>query len=125
MKLRAYDCAVRGTNWNTTIHALTAGQAKSFYFRSVHEAWQSVRFTDIICHVAGPPRDTEKFKHTAQYRGVKFHIGDQVKVGGSLGFVVDSNASANFQVLFTEGRFCGNVLSVHPSEIQFPVGGVA
>jgi hypothetical protein len=116
--IRAYECTVVGTDWHTVIHATSAGKAKYRYLRAVRDAWDTVTFKDVRCRSLGAPRDTEKFLHTAKYRGIDLHIGDRVMVGGSSGYVVDSDSSANFTVEFTEGRFKGCVLSVHPSEMR-------
>jgi len=115
--IRAFECGVTGTEWRATVHATTRGKAKLVYFRDVKDAWQEVKFTDIRCRFLGSPRNTPQFEHTKAYRNVAFNIGDQVSVGGSVGFIVDRTNSANFAVEFTEGRYKGCRLSCHPVEI--------
>jgi hypothetical protein len=116
--LKSFACGVRGTNWTRVVHHMTAGKAKYSYWVDVREAWPDVKFTDITCAVIGRPVQTEKFEHTAKYRGVTFKIGDEVEVNGETGFVVDSNPSANFDVLFTSGKWHGQTMNCHPSEIK-------
>lgn len=116
--LRAYACTVKGAEWGeTTIHAMSRGKAAYRYLLDVREPWPDITFKDIRVRTLGPPRDTEKFLHTAKYRGVTFHIGSRVRVGDSEGFVVDSNSSANFCIEFVSGRYEGCRLSAHASEI--------
>ena len=117
-ELRAFECGVRGTNWTRIVHHLTAGKAKYSYWLDVTEPWPDVKFTDITCRSLGGPIQTAKFKHTAAYRGVDLVIGDKVLAGGAEGFIVDSNSSANFDVLFTSGKWQGQILNVHPAEIK-------
>lgn len=35
--IRAYECNVIGTNWQTVIHAQSAGKARYLYWLDVHE----------------------------------------------------------------------------------------
>ncbi len=116
--LRSFACGVRGTNWTRVVHHFSAGKAKYIYWRDVREAWPDTKFTDITCAVIGGPTQTDKFKHTAKYRGVAFEIGTPVKVNGERGVVVDSNPSANFDVLFRSGKWKGQILNCHPAEIE-------
>lgn len=61
---------------------------------------------------------TEKFRHTAEYRDVPFaRIGMRVQFtdDDSEGIIVDSNSSANFNVLFMKGKHMGLTLNCHPN----------
>lgn len=116
--IRAFKCGIAGSEWCTIIHATTRGRAKGVYYSEVKDAWPDVKFTEIRCQFIGEPRNTPEFEHTKAYRNVTFNIGDKVSVGGSIGFVVDRNSSANFDVEFTEGRYKGCRLNCHPSEIS-------
>lgn len=118
MQLRAYSCTVVGTEWNTVIHALSAPKAKYLYWRHVVDAWPDVPFTAIRVRTLGLPRTTEQFRHTAEYRKAWFRLGDKVKVGQSLGFVADSDDSANFVVHCTEGEWANRIIHAHVSEIH-------
>jgi hypothetical protein len=117
LQIRAFECGVAGTEWRTTVHATTRGKAKMVYFLDVKDSWPDVKYTEIRCRVLGTPRNTPEFEHTKKYREVSFNIGDRVSVGGSLGFIVDRNNSANFDIEFTAGRYEGCRLNCHPSEI--------
>ena len=125
-KLSAYFCNVAGSPecWGFLVHALSAGKAKNLYLRNLLDAWPGVaKYTEIRAKRLGEPRDTDKFKHTAKYRGVDFHIGSFVQVCESRGFVADSNSSANFSVHITEGPWAGRIISAHPSEIKIITTG--
>lgn len=117
-KLRAYECGVKGTEWSTIVHHLTAGKAKYRYLLQVRDAFEDVTFKDVTCRALGPPRDTEALQRTAKYRGVDLHMGDRVQVCDSIGYIAGNNSSANFDVVFITGAFSGNVLNCHPSEIK-------
>lgn len=118
-RLRAFACSVKGADWGeSTVHAFTRSKARYKYWRNVHEPWPDIPLMAINVRMLGAPRNTPAFEHTKQYRGVTFNIGDRVRVGQSEGYVTDRNDSANFQVDFISGPYCGGTLSVHPSEIQ-------
>lgn len=113
--LRAYECTVKGTDWHRTVHAETAGKAKLEYWRDVREAWQDTPYTAIRCRVIGPPQTSDDFRRTAEYRGVSFaRVGMDVIVNGCRGVIVGHNCSANFDVLFQDGRYKGQTLNCHP-----------
>lgn len=117
----AFACRVAwAPEWGETIYnRATAGQAKYDHWLHVHEAWQDTKFTDIRVRKVGRPESTEQFIGNAEYRGLPdLRCGHRVKVGQSEGIVVGHNASANFEVLFDAGKYAGQTLSVHPSEMQ-------
>ena len=119
MKLRAFACSVKGSNWGeTTVHAFTRSKARYLHWRHVREPWPETKLIDIDVRLLGAPRNTPEFEHTKKYRGVSFNIGDRVRVGESEGYVADRNDSANFQVQFFRGPYAGELLSVHPAEIE-------
>jgi hypothetical protein len=117
-RLRAYECGVKGQEWKTVVHHLSAGKAKYRYLLQIRDAWEHVTFKDITCRTLGPPRDTEDLQRTVAYRGVDLHMGDRVKVGDSIGYIAGTNSSANFDVVFITGKYAGNVLNCHPIAIE-------
>ncbi len=118
-KLRAFACSVKGADWGeSTVHAFTRSKVRYKYWRNVREPWPDIKIMDIQVRTLGAPRNTPAFEHTKKYRGVSFNIGSRVRVGDSEGFITDQNDSANFQVMFTSGRYAGCELNCHPSEIQ-------
>jgi hypothetical protein len=119
--LFAFACRV---NWapqwgSTTYNRATAGQAKADHFRHVREAWQDTKFTDIRVIKVGRPQSSADFVRCATKRGMPdAFCGQQVRVGADIGFIVGHNSSANFDVLFTTGKYSGQTLNVHPSSIE-------
>lgn len=116
--LRAYSCTVVGTDWERVVHAVTASKAKYLYWLDVKDAWPDVPITDMRARSLGLPRTTERFHHTATYRKAWFRLGDKVRVNNSIGFVADSDSSANFVVHFISGEWANRILHVHVSEIH-------
>lgn len=118
----AFECfPADKPEWATTINAASRGQARSEYFRDLHEAWDCYRFTDVRCRKIGGPQTSSQFIETARYRGVpELRCGARVKVGESFGTVVGSNSSANFDVLFDPDspRYGGMTLNVHPQNME-------
>lgn len=116
--LKAFSCSVHGMPelGRAVINAATVGQAKVRYWRRVVDAWEGVPFTAIRARVAGEPVTNDAMRRTAVYRGVPFaRAGMRVVYGTtSEGLLVGSNSSANFDVLFTNGRYTGQVLNCHP-----------
>jgi hypothetical protein len=100
----------------TIYNRAKAGQAKYDHYLQVHDAWESVKYTDIRVRKVGAPVSSEQFLENAKYRGLPdLRCGQRVKVGDSFGTVVGHNSSANFDVLFDEGgRYGGQTLNVHP-----------
>lgn len=118
--LRAYECNVRGTNWQTIVYHTSPGKAKSEYWRDVRESWEDTPFTAITCRVAGPPSTSDDFRRTAERRGVPFaRVGMSVRVDGHDGVLVGVNSSANFDVLFSNGPWAGEKMNCHPAGIDF------
>ena len=116
MNLQAYEVSVIGTEWTRTVHALSRGKAKYEYWLDVREPWPDIKFTQIRCRTLGSPRNTDAFSNTAAKRGVPFaRIGMRVQVGPDFGLLVDRNDSMNFQVLFTSGKYEGQVVNCHPN----------
>jgi hypothetical protein len=111
--LRAFECGVRGRDWKTVINHLTAGKARYEYLLSVREYWPDLSFKDITVRTLGRSMNTRRFLHTKEHRGVTFNIGDRVIVGAHWGWISDSDDSANFKVILSNG----NVIHVHPSDI--------
>jgi hypothetical protein len=117
-----YAFACRTTwapEWGETIYnRATAGQAKADHFHEVRDAWCHTKFTDIRVRKVGAPHTSERFIDNAKYRGMPdVRCGQRVKVGDSFGTIVGHNSSANFDVLFDEGKYSGLTLNVHPSEV--------
>jgi hypothetical protein len=111
---------VIGTDWTRTVYGLTAGKAKAHYFYNVKDAWPDVPFTAIRTRLikGHRPANTESFERTKRYRAFGFDIGDPVRVGEHSGFVVGSNDSANFDILFVDGPAAGLTRNVHPGDIM-------
>mgnify|MGYP000933001451 CR=1 FL=1 len=120
----AWECNVRGKDWQRTINHLTAGKARYEYLIDLRDAWPDATFADITVRKLGPAHTSEAHKRTAAYRGrPELTCGRRVEVcsGGerALGVIVGHNESANFVVLFDEDTyFNGGVGNVHPSEIR-------
>lgn len=117
----AFECNIKGTDWQTIINARSAGKAKTSYWNDVRESWPSIPFTAVRCRKLGAPYSSNRFIDNAQYRGMPaVRCGQRVRVGKALGFIVGHNGSANFDVLFDDDapEYRGLTLNVHPSEIQ-------
>jgi hypothetical protein len=120
----AWECNVRGKDWQRTINHLTAGKARYEYLLDLRDAWPDATFADITVRKVGPAHTSEAHKRTAAYRGrPELICGRRVEVfSGSqraLGVIVGHNDSANFDVLFDEDTyFAGGIGNVHPSEIR-------
>lgn len=116
-RLRAYEVwpAFR-PDWRRTINHVSAGRAKVVYWRELRDSWPDVPYTAIRSRVAGSPSGGEEFRRTAEYRRVAHvaRVGGRVRVGTDQGFIVGSNSSANFDVLFIDGPHAGQVLNCHP-----------
>ena len=114
-ELRAYEVSLRG-EYPSTICAVSAGKAKYQRLLSFRDAGWDVNFSDLRCKSVGIPSSDEGFKRTAKYRGVEFaKIGMLVMVGEERGRIVGKNSSANFNVLFEDGRYEGHILNCHPN----------
>ena len=122
IKVFAFECyPADRPEWAKTINAATRGQAKAEYFRDLHDAWDSYKFTEVRCRKVGGARTDDQFCRTAQYRGLPgLRCGARVRVGDSLGTVVGSNDSANFDVLFDADapRNGGQRLNVPPKSME-------
>lgn len=119
----AWECNVRGKDWQRTINHLTAGKARYEYLIDLRDAWPDATFADITVRKAGPAHTSEAFKRNARYRGMPdLQCGQRVEIrspeGPARGVIVGHNDSANFDVLFdADTYFHGRVGNVHPSEI--------
>lgn len=120
----AWECNVRGKDWQRTINHLTAGKARYEYLLDLRDSWPDATFADITVRKVGPAHTSEAHKRTAAYRGrPELTAGRRVEVcSGSQcakGVIVGHNDSANFEVLFDEDTyFKGGIGNVHPSEIR-------
>lgn len=120
----AWECNVRGKDWQRTINHLTAGKARYEYLLDLRDSWPDATFADITVRKVGPAHTSEAHKRTAAYRGrPELTAGRRVEVlSGSqraMGVIVGHNDSANFDVLFDEDTyFKGGIGNVHPSEIR-------
>lgn len=118
MRVKAFSCSVHGFSelGNSVLNAVTIGQAKVRYWRRVVDAWDGVPFTAIRARVVGEPFTDDAMRRIAEYRLVPFARAGMRVVHGANdeGVLVGSNSSANFDVLFTSGRFKGQVLNCHP-----------
>ena len=121
---RAFECFVKGTDWVHVEIALTAGKAKHRYWRSVHEAWDGVPFTAIRARCLGKPQlnraAAEKLAHVAQYRCMPWvRVGMKVESDSGQGVIAGGNDSCNFDVLFTSGKYRGQIGNCHPMELTY------
>ena len=120
----AWECNVRGKDWQRTINHLTAGKARYEYLLDLRDAWPDATFADITVRKIGPAHTSEAFRRTAAYRGMPdLKCDTRVEVcSGSqraMGVIVGHNDSANFDVLFYEDTyFKGGIGNVHPSELR-------
>ena len=120
----AWECNVRGKDWQRTINHLTAGKARYEYLMDLRDAWPDATFADITVRKVGPAHTSEAFLRTATYRGMpSLRCGARVEVlcgtKRALGVIVGHNDSANFDVLFDEDTyFNGGIGNVHPSELR-------
>lgn len=114
--MRAYEVGVIGKEWRTVVHAMTAGKAKYLYLLDIRDCYEGISFKHLTCRSLGAPRTDDGFLKTAKYRGVPFaRIGMRVEVEGSSGLIVGKNSSANFDVLFTDGKHKGGRYNCHPN----------
>jgi hypothetical protein len=76
---------------------------------------------DLTVRSLGKIDPDDSFTRVAQYRDVLYaELGMRVKVGDDEGFLVGSNSSSNFEVLFETGQYKGKVLNCHPNfKIQY------
>jgi hypothetical protein len=120
----AWECNVRGKNWQHIINHRTAGKARYQYLISLRDAGPEATLADITVRKVGPAHTSDTFRRTAIYRGrPELTCGARVEVfSGSqraLGVIVGHNSSANFDVLFDEDTyFKGGIGNVHPGEIR-------
>ena len=116
MTLRTYEVNVKGQNWAELIVRGSAGAAKYAFFRAIREVYPEVRFTDLTVRSLGKIEPDDSFTRVAQYRDVPYaELGMRVKVEDDEGFLVGSNSSSNFEVLFETGQYKGKVLNCHPN----------
>ena len=104
----------------TVINHRTSGAARYDFLQDVRDCWPDAKYTDMRARKIGPPHTSAAFIRTARYRGMPdLRCGDSVTVNGEQGFVVGSNDSANFNVLFDQSsNWRGCILNVHPSELR-------
>lgn len=112
--IQAFAVRLRGSPHETIINSSSAGRAKSQYVRGCDLC--DVRFTDVRVRRCGGPVTTADLVRVAEYRGVPFvRAGMRVQVGQHSGRIVAHNDSANFNVLFEDGPYAGEVLNCHPN----------
>jgi hypothetical protein len=116
----AYECRHKAHNWaGTIVNALSASKARYQYFLDVSECWPDVRLIDLRVRKVGGPHTSDQFVRNAKYRGMPdVRCGQRVKAPSGEGVIVGHNSSANFDVLYTAGKWEGLTLNVHPSEIE-------
>lgn len=115
LRVRSFECHVKGTDWNRIINHTTAGKARYYYWLDVRECREDVKITDITVRLHGAPHTSDRLRRTAKYRNVAVEAGTQVSVKGhGIGAVLDSDWSMNFEVLFANG----NISHVHAMEME-------
>lgn len=126
MEVFAFEVSILGDPDSvSTINAKSRGQAKSRYYTDLIDVLPELSFTELRTRKIGPPVTTKAFQHTAAYRGMpNVKCGQKVRVGDSLGVIVGSNCSANFDVLFDESDrdYPGKILNVHPAGLELVDG---
>lgn len=118
MSPRVFTVGVRGKNWDQDVIALSLGKAKAEYLRDIQDVWPDVKYTDITGRVSSgfSMATLADFQRIADYRDVPFaKIGMRVKVGEWPGIIVGKNESANFNILFLDGKFKAQTLNCHPN----------
>jgi hypothetical protein len=115
----AFEVWEKSSPHRRIVNARSSGAARYDYLLDVLDCWPDVKYTDMRARKLGPAHTSAAFLRTAKYRGMPdLRCGDPVRVNGMRGVVVDSNDSANFDVLFDEGTpWAGASLNVHPSEL--------
>jgi hypothetical protein len=118
MSISAYACTVKGElHEPTIINSTHARRARNELYRDVNDCYP-IHFIDVRVRKIGGAHTSDEFKRTAAYRGMPgLKCGQPVDVDGSAGYIVGHNSSANFDVLFVEGKLAGGPYNVHPSEI--------
>lgn len=108
--MNSFECWLAGCpDYRTTVNSITAGRAKSEYFRKVRDALCDLSYTDIRCKKVGGPHTSDEFRKVAEYRGLpKVECGMRIEVEGREGFIVGHNSSSNFDVYFTKEKYVGN-----------------
>jgi hypothetical protein len=125
--VRSFECGIKDYPHTSVIHHVSAAKAKGEYFLRLCDAWspsgpkeRGEIFKKMTCRSFGGPVQTEAFRRTAAYRGLMFaQIGMKVQCGDEKhglwnGVIVDRNDSANFQILFSDGPYAGQILNCHP-----------
>lgn len=125
MLIRAFEVGLVGDcehKYDKVIYATSAGKAKYERLLDLWEEWgrdgswngRPISFAVLTCRQLGDVQPLSLHR-TAVYRGLPFvRAGAPIEVGGDRGVIVGSNSSANFDVLFTEGKHKGTVLNCHP-----------
>lgn len=115
-QVKAFECGIKGTEWTREICAETRSKARYRYLLDLWDSYPDFSFKDITVRCIGAPRTDSDFERTARNRGVPFaKVGMKVECEGRAGVIVGRNNSANFDVLFTEGKHSGQVLNCHPN----------
>lgn len=114
--LHAFECWLVGTpERRTTINARDHGSAKYMYFLDCHEWCPDLKYIEVRVRKAGPPVTTDHQRHTMRMCGrPELVSGARVTALGCAGFIVGTNCSANFDVLFDDRRWPVNV---HPMDL--------
>lgn len=114
--VKSFECGVKGTEWKRVICHETRSKARYRYLLDLQDVYPELSFKDITVRHVGPPITDAEFERTAKYRGVPFaKVGMKVITEGREGVIVGKNSSANFDVLFTGGKYKGGVYNCHPN----------
>jgi len=116
---RAFFCNVKGKDWGDTVYALTRSKARYRYWLRVREPYPDLRITAVEVwayrHNLGDFQPL-RLRRTALQRGLEFvRAGMAIEVDGQRGVIVNGNDSANFDVMFTEGKYQGQIGNCHPT----------
>ena len=111
-ELRCYECSLDKKHW-VKFNATSQGQAKMDFY---HYLDGDFDYLLIKCRVVGNVHTSEAFIRNAIYRKIEFaYCGMVVEMDGNKGVITGHNDSANLNVLFTEGKYKGQLHNCHPN----------
>lgn len=116
MKLKAYECRLRGSEHWSFHYAFTAGKARYQYFLDISDCCPDLSITQIDVRSAGgrAPSLSERLLRVGELRGLPMRLyrGMTIEVDGERGLIVDGNDSLNLDVCFERS---GQTHNCHPT----------
>jgi hypothetical protein len=105
--IRSYEvtCPALGPEFSRVQNARTGGEARNLVRMDLRDLWPDVTFKHLKVKSLGAPRTSRELARVAAYRNRPElgHAGTRVIACGRSGVIADSDASANFIVLFDDG----------------------